>query len=485
MSFAFEVAGGGRSLRVTDAAGAAVCSLDFGLPGEPVPGWVPDEEDACHTAGDGWEARIRHLRDDGALTAFVSLDNREPVERPLPPVGMAVTVADGWCGWSWTADVDGFVVVAPRWRAGEVLRIRLRKGFLRAAQQRPVFTSEPRREGGAGLPVGCAAFHLANPTGSLKAHGRHQLVLTLGPVPTFDEAAQHLPDWLPPLVASAGDEVRFVTPDLALVPGPGATLILDDTVAVLTGEAGHRELAVHGVRGVQRLRVTFPPSLPAFLADLGAALKSRRPSAVTTATGAVIAAGYERGAVLDDELVLDWLEREDWLARADPLGVAIAGVVATRTRDVTLLEGAWDALEGLPWQAGSGLVTMRLWLAALTVTGGAPDLGALLQRRATDELGALELALLRHAEPEVWGGRVSGLIQSLGGVLPGQPVGMPASDAALRVSLLRLVPEAWPQRPEASATAVKASAQLLADFADGLHTSWDGLAWLLLGDIGA
>ena len=472
--FACSLTGGGRGLLVRRDR-TPVVEFAFGLPGDPVAGWEPDETEARLTLADSFTARLRHLGDDGGWTTMVSLDNTADVERALPPLGMAVTVAPGWAGWSWTSDVEGFVLVAPVDGSGPCLLVRVRQGFLRAAAERPVFTVADRR--GESLGSGVGAFHLAHPTGSLRAFGRHQTTLDFSEVPDAAGVVGVLPEWLPELVAVPGDELRFETPDLAIVPGPGVRLGTEDTTSVLLGEPGHREVAVHGVRGVQRLRATFTPALEPFLADLVTALKSKRPSAVTSATGAVVAGALARRAVLDPENVLDWLEREDWLARGDLFGVAAAVVVATETLDEALLGQVCDALKALSGEPGLGIIASRVWLATLRL--GVPPLDL------TGLLGpGLEGAILGGATDAAWDGRVRGAAHRFGdGVLPGQPVGLAEADAGLLIALLRLVPEHWESRAAASEAAERGAALLLADHADGLHPSYDGLAWLVLGDV--
>lgn len=478
--FSCSLTGGGRGLLVRRGR-ERVAEFVFGLPGEPVPGWEPDETEARLTVAESFTARLRHLGDPDGWTTIVSIDNTADVERALPPLGMAVTVAPGWCGWSWTSDVEGFLLVAPAGAAGPCLLLRVRQGFLRAASDRPALTAADRR--GEGLGDGVAAFHLAHPTGSLRAFGRHQTTVEFSQVPDAAAVVTALPGWLPELVVAPGDELRLDTPDLAVVPGPGVRMGSEDTTSVLVAPPGHREVAVHGVRGVQRLRVSFTPGFDPFLADLVTALKSRRPSALPSATGAVVAGALARRAVLDPENVLDWLEREDWLARGDVFGAAVAAIVATETHDEALLEAAAETLLGLEPGPGWGVVATRCWLATLQV--GLPPIDltrAFVRLKEGGELARFESAALGGgAEPP---GAVSGLANRFGvGVLPGQPVGLPEAEAGLLATLLRLVPEHWGSRAAASEAAERAVALLLADHADGLHPAYDGLAWLLVGDL--
>lgn len=477
----------GRRLLLAGPDGP-VAALDFGVPGPVIPGFEPDADEILHTRTPDLDARVRVFNDLGAWSIFVSVDNLLDQPREQPPLGVAVTVFEGWAGWSWTSDTQGFIALAPGVGSGTALVLRLRQGFLRAAQSRPAFTDEVRQTRAAGpapLPPGCAAFHLALPGSALGAHRRQQVVLQLDVVEGLDAVGALLPGWLPRLVEPEGTEIQFVTPDRAVVPGQGVEEATVGASAVVLGHAGHREVALHDVRGVQRLRVTWVPELSNFLAELAAALTSRRPSAVSTASAVVVAEALARGVVVDEDPIVDWLEREDWLARGDLLGIAVAVFLAAHTGDAALAADARTALACREVEPGYGFVAMRLWLAELGLTGTTSAPAAeLLGREAADDLARLELAVLTFPGPVALGPVMEGLANRLGATLPGEPVGMPASTAGRLVGLLRLCPERADQSARAFATAEKAAGLLLADYADGLHAEWDGLAWLLLGELG-
>lgn len=460
------VAAGPRAVGVV-ADGLVVALLRLGVPGATEPPGDPDE---VLRARDGAVlVRVRVFEDVDATSLIVTVDNTGDEAVAAPAVGLAIEPDTAWSGWSWTSDIEGFVLLTG---PGGALVLQLRRGFLRAARERPVFGSD------------AAAFHLVRP-GELAPGARAQTVLRLTRLPDAAAAVALLPAWLPALVAAEGTEVPLVVPDLGVVPGPGVDATAAGDTLLFTGPAGHREVALHGVRGVQRLRVTWTPSpLGGWLADVAHALRSRRPSAVATATAAVVAEALARGAVLDREAVVDWLEREDWLARGDALGVATASALGQVTGDAGLLADAWDALDALPVTSGFGLVTMRVWLALLS-GGAAPDLTrTLLRRPPGDPAASLELALLGGGERGRDEPRLRALVDRLGGLLPGPPLRLAAADAARAIGVLRLCPEGWGLRPWASETAEKAAGLLLGDFADGLHPDWDALAWLLVGQLG-
>ena len=106
------------------------------------------------------------------------------------------------------------------------------------------------------------------------------------------------------------------------------------------------------------------------------------------------------------------------------------------------------------------------------------------------ELAARAAGPLVAELPRQPGARETRWASLLGGPLPGRPVGLPASRAAIAVSLLKLCPEGWSRSEQAAEAASKAEGLLLADYAPppgeeaALHADLDGLAWLLLGDLG-
>lgn len=491
--FTCVVTGGGRGLLVRHGR-TPVAEFAFGLPGEGVAGFIPDDEEVRFTRTDTFDARLRHTPDERGWTTTVTLDNTTASETALPPVGVAVTPASGWVGWSWTSDTEGFVTVAPAAGEGATLLVSVRRGFFRAAQTAPVFLAADRR--GDGIGAGVAAFHLAHPTGSLRPHGRLATTVEFSAVAGPEAAAAALPNWLPDLVVRPADELVLRTPDLGLAPGPGVEMTTIGTDALLVGDPGHREVTVHGVRGVQRLRASFTPEPARLLSELVSEVTAKRPSGCASATAAVVAGALARRLVPDSERALDWLEREDWLAREDVLGPAVVGVVANETRDAALLEAACEAALEVPYAPGLAVVGTRLWLG--TLRAGLPpfDLVSIFERSGVREgtpadaagivaaLTSLENAVLRNLDESVYGPLASGFVHRLGGSLPGQPVGLPEADAGLTVALLRMVPEHWAVREAATTASEKAAALLLADHADRLHPSHTGLAWLLLGEIG-
>lgn len=487
---AVRASDGGRSVELMDAAGALLLRLDVAVPGEAVE-WA-DPDDALVLEADGLRSVLRADLAAATLTLTVTVDNltAEPVE--LPYLGLGVTVGDGYAGWSWTSDLRGFIAVTSGVDAAGGVLVRLRRGFLREAGE-AAFTDEPRTDALTGprpQDAGRAAFHLSQPGALLGAHRRHAVALEVTPLDDLAQANSLLPGWLPDVVVPAGTTIELSLPDQAIVPGDGVGCSLVDTDVSLTGQPGHRTVAVHGP-GVERLRLAWFPSvgelLPSFVEDV----TRRRPARVGDAAGFLVMDAVALGLAPDREHALDWLEQVDWLDRGSLLADATAGLLAVVLGERRQLDEVWRLLRRREVTPGYGLVVMRLWLAALTSFGEAPPIALeLLSRQAPDAASGLELALLSYRSPETLDAALAGLVHLLGGTLPGRPVGVSASRAAIAVSLLKLSPEGWSRAADAGATASKAEGLLLADFASlppdaaPTHLDFDGLAWLLLGDLG-
>lgn len=453
------------------------CRLRFGVPGEPVEGWTPGEDDLVYARAGDVETRVRLFQDVAAWTVSITVDNRSEHPVQLPELGLGVTLADRCVGWSWTSDLAGFIAVAAEAEKGPVAVVRLKQGFLRPVRESPVF---------ADAATSGEAFHLAPPRGALGPHRRHQVTLQVELRPSLSSLADALPGWLPDVIVDAGEQVSFATPDEGVLPGDNVNVTLVDTTAVASLESpGRGCVSLHGVRGVQRIWLAEAPPMEALVPPLAEAVMLRRPGVRSSGAGLLVAEALANGLVTDEWATLDWLEREAWLDRRDLEGVAIAATLALAGGDAGLLDDAWAALAALPASRGFGLVTLKLGLAALRLAGGAPPLaGELLARPGEDPDAALELAVLAGRLTPAHRGPLAAVVASLGDVLPGQPLGLSALEAARRVALVRLCPPGFVSL-RAAATANKAYRLLLADYATRLQPDVTGLGWLLLGHLGA
>lgn len=487
-----RVVPGAKAIDIADAGGVPVATLTFAIPGEPVKGWEPDDEDVLLVSTPDVVSRLRVVVGAEQVALQVTVDNRRAHPVELPYLGLGVAPGPGFQGWCWSSDLDAVVAVSPRSGESAGLVLRLAGGFLRPARDVPVFGPAVRAEVPSLWPDESArgAFHLAPPGALLGAHKRHSVALTVRDLGSLGEVAAELPHWLPTLIALEGCPIEIALPDQAIVPGDGVRATVVDTDVSLVGEPGHRQVAVHGPRGVGRLRLTWAPDLRGLVTTLVDEVVRRRAAGASDAAGYLVVEAVARGWALDPDQAFDWLDQVDWLERDSLLGDATAGVLAGLQREATQFASAWRLLAGREVAPGYGLVVMRLWLAGLAMSGDtASPAHGLLARPAGDEASQVELALLSFRSTDALGRPLGALIDRLGGPLPGSPLSVSGPEAALAISLLRLCPESWERRIEATEAATKAERLLLADFApsvDGKRPSLplDALAWLLLGQLG-
>ena len=84
--------------------GRPVAEFAFGLPGEPVPDWTPDEQDARLTIADGFSARLRHLPDEDEHDYHTAAGMLIAQFGRIPHVGEHFE----WAGWRIeVVDLDG------------------------------------------------------------------------------------------------------------------------------------------------------------------------------------------------------------------------------------------------------------------------------------------------------------------------------------------------------------------------------------------
>lgn len=475
-SFQYEESDGGRRLHI-GWAGEEMARLDFVVP-----------ERLSADDSDPLETSLHHDDVAGNWRTLVTVDNHGPDAVALPPVGVGITVSPEWSGWTWTTDVEGFLVVTPLLQEAPTLLVRI-SGFVRESSAVPVFTAAERRPD-PGLPRTYTALHLANPTGSLKASARTRTTLVFSSVAGPEAAGQVLPRWLPDLVRDERDEIVFDTPDQAVVGGPGVTVATLGNSALVTGDAGHREVAFHDLAGVHRLRATFAPAARGpWLGEQAAIIMSGRPSAASSGGGVVVAQALAAGVARDRSGALDWLERVDWLARGDLLALSVAATLAELNHDRTQARDAEQAARGLEPGPGRSIILAACSRAAVRTGAAGGDLEAYLASFVPGEdlWSPLEAALFRMAEPTPSLVAVVDAAQRrLGGDLPGQPMRVTEAEAGYLIHLLHLVPWTWQTKEFRSVTdtagevARRAGRLLLADQASGLQTGCNGLAWLLL-----
>lgn len=485
--FTFAASDDGRRLTVS-WSGLEIARFDFAVPTSDAGAPAVDTEGTRIVAGD---LAVALTHDDlaGDWRTLLTIDNLGDESVPLPPVGVGITVAAGWSGWTWASDIEGFVVVTPLFDPETpTLLVRL-AGFVRAISTVPVFAPFERRPDPT-LPAAYSALHLANPTGSLRGSARTRTSLTFSAVSDPEAAGQYLPRWLPNLVRNDDDEIVFDTPDQAVVGGPGVTVDTLGNSALVTAETGHREIAFHDVAGVRRLRASFAPQArDPWLGDLAAGITRTRPSAATSAAALVVVGALGRGVVQDRHHALDWLERVDWLERGDLLALTVAASLARGSHDVALALDATRAAQEFPPGPGQAMTLTTCTSALISAGSGQPGLRVPERRYVAgdDPWSRLECAVFTLEEPtEDLVTIVQAATRRLGGDLPGQPVRLSEAEAGYLIALLNWVPDRWDCREfrghvsPARDARLRAARLLLTDHASGMQSGHEGLAWLLM-----
>lgn len=390
----------------------------------------------------------------GLLTSLNGLDV-VPELRVIPGPGRVV--------WAWAAGAEAMIAVAPGRRAAPVVGLRLTQGWL--------------QEGPGGFAMAPAGLEL---TAGRRWVGQLRAQLYRG----VDDLAARLPAWLAPLELSAGQPWEFRDPDHALVVEPPATTRAEGDVIQVIGEAGRACVALHSPRGLTELTVSFAPSLDTLLAA-GAAHVLRLPGRIPPAGAFVLAEALARSLISEPVAAERLLDDFDWSHDSDLLAIATGVARAQRNGNSRMLRAALRRLQLVHPQPGYGRVVMAAWLASLALGEDARDEAlALLSRPTGSEWVALELNVLNLRSLEVAGGLFHGLVNALGGDLPGDPVGLDAVRQAQLVGLLQLCPEEWPMATAAAACAGKNSRRLLAGVAESAFADPDDLAvlaWLALG----
>lgn len=484
--FSFALSQNARTLTVTRDR-VTVVQVDFALPLAEPEALIEDADDATVSVTEGpLTTTLRHEADVERWHTTVTLDNTDSDAHAYPTVGVGLTLADGWSGWTWASDLEGIVVISPDSGVGPCLLLKAR-GFVRVAGETPVFGPEVRRVDPA-LPRAFALLHLVPVTGELRPHGRSRTSLTFSPVDSTDEVGQALPSWLPQLVADESDaefaEVVVDTPDWGVVAGQGARVTFYEGVsALVTAPAGHYEFGVHNLQGVHRLRASFAPSADEWYFEVAKELLTRRPSTQPTANALVVAGSLEQGYIGPVDQVVDWLEQVDWLTRDDVLAPAVAAIHAAFTSDKTLLADAWSAALDRDPVPGRALVAAHCWSLGYMFHAERLDPSTLLVE-SDDPRVQFETAVLGRLPVEEWAGRLRGVEDRLGRRHPGQPVWLPEAEAGYLAALLSQVPATWWQYSRETPRIVDRVAALLrADHAAGLQPGKEGLAWLFLGGV--
>ena len=366
--------------------------------------------------------------------------------------------------WAWAAGAEGVLCIAPRRRAAPVVGLRLTGGWL-----------DEIPDGFALAPDRLALTPGKRWVGSLRAEL----------YPGLNAIAATLPAWLAPLELTAGQPWEFRQPDQALVVHPPATTRAEGDAVQVIGAAGRAGVTVHSPRGVTSLTLSFAPSLDTLLAA-GASTVLRAGGPVTAAAGFVVAEALGRSLISQPQAAAGWLDEHDGQRDPDLLAIATGIVRGQRAGQLRPVRAALKRLAVVHPQLGFGRVVMAGWLASLAL---GHDAGAeavqLLTRSSGSDWVALELNVLNLRSVEVAGPLFGGLINALGGDVPGEPIGLGVVQQAQLTGLLQLCPEEWPMAQDAAACATKNSRRLLAAIAASDFADPDDLvvlAWLALGE---
>ncbi len=459
-SFAIEVApdGAGFWLLHGDQEWAA-----FTLEGmRPAGRFTDDPDEAEHAFGLAEvSCSVRHSIGQ-AWTLRWALSAAEPTELTRPP-RLRVRPGTGSAVWAWAAGAEGVLAIGPRRRPAPVVGLRLGQGWL-----------QQDGDGFALAPDRLTLFPDRRWVGSLRAEL----------YPGMEAIAASLPPWLAPLELSAGQPWEFDQPDQALVAQPPATSRAEGDAVQVIGDAGRADVVLHSPRGLTALTLSFAPTLDTLLAA-GASEVLRGGDPPTPAAAFVVAEALGRSLISDPSAAGAWLDDYGWQHDSDLLAVATGIVRGQRTGNARLIRAALKRLQLVHPQLGFGRVVMAAWLASLALGDDARDEAVtLLTRPSSADWVALELNVLNLRSVEVAGPLFGGLINALGGDLPGEPVGLDPIQQAQLTGLLELCPEEWPMAKAAAGCATKNSRRLLAAVASSDFDDPDDLAvlgWLALG----
>lgn len=415
-----------------------------------------------HSTGESWRMRW-----------VVANPTPRPASVTLP---LSVSAAPGRSVWCWAAGASGLVVVAPNEKSGPVLVIRLDQGHLEL--ESPVST----RGGATPLRLRLAPDEL------LLAPGRRWVVaVTASWVTDLSGVMALLPPWMEWPFLHQGEPWVAALADVGVTLPEGVDAVLDAETSLLEvrGGPGRHVIGVHEARGITRVALEWAPPLTAAATSIAFAALVSPGDRPGDAESLCIQHALQHGALAERELAEELLDRVDWTRDGSLLATAFGLQQAVRTGEAAAVTEALDLLGRLPVTVGFGRVVLRAWLACVATGLDAQQRClSLLNRSAVDEVAALENALLRGCRPESGVPALAGLVNRLGGRLPGEPLELDWRDQAQLVGILELCPEVWPVAGLAGEVAAKTRTRLLAAWADRRLRDPEAIAWLLLAGIG-
>lgn len=404
--------------------------------------------------GDGWRNRWVLVRDhDGS----VQVEERLRV-RPGPEFAL----------WSWDAGVSAMFTIAPAHASGPVLAFRLEQGYLEQAE--PVTS-----------PSSSAVEFLVAPIGTvLEVGDRMVTVLAAQSYPTMADFETKLPAWM--LETQCDDGVTWWgdLADFGVSVPDGLELGYFDGAVSVDGPAGRRVIEVTSPKGLSRVPLEWVPQVQEVLHRVAAAtLAAEAEPSVAEAFCVQLAA--DRNTVWLDDAAHDRLDRVDWHNSDSLLAGAFALARGRSQGEAALISDALRWLARQPVGVGYGRVAMAGFLASVTVGLDAQSRCLdLLARTAVGRTAALESSLLHYRSADFGHAELAGVVNRLGGLLPGQAPLLGWSEFAQLIGLLELCPPEWPDAAYYAQVASKARGTLLCAYVDGRVAEAEPLAWLML-----
>ncbi len=402
---------------------------------------------------DGWRNRWVLVRDhDGAA---------EVNERLRVCPGPEYTL------WSWASGVSAILAIAPRHEPGPVLAFRLEQGYLEQARQ-------------PGASARWVEYRVTPPGTVLETGERMVTVLSGKWYPDVHAFEERLPGWM--LDTQLDDGVTWWgdLADSGLAVPDGLELGFFDGQVSVDAPVGRHVIEITDARGLSKVPLEWVPQLEQVLHQLVNRVlgEDRTP---TAAEAFCIQLAADRRAVWLDPKAHDLLDQLDPLSDDSLFGPAFALVRGRALGEAAVVSDALRLLSRRPVGVGYGRVVMAAFLASVSVGMDAQARCLeLLARPAVGRTAALESSLLHYRSADFGARELGGLLNRLGGLLPGEaPLTSWAESAAL-VGLLELCPPEWAEATRCAHVAAKVRGSILCAYLDQRIVEAEPLAWLLL-----
>lgn len=366
--------------------------------------------------------------------------------------------------WSWASGVTALLAVAPAHAAGPVLLFRVEQGFLET------FAESER----------AASFTLMPEAGHLEPGQRLVTSLVADWYPSLAAVTNRLPAWFRPTSLQAGDLWLAPLADFGVsAPEPVSVELFEDEVGLLAG-AGRRVIDVQVPKGLARVALEWAPTVTEVLRVVARRALDSSPN-LAVAEALCVQFAIDAGLLWADPATHDRLDSVDWQQDGTILAAAFGLARGRSLGEAALVSDALRQLEALPVGEGYARVAMAGWIASVSVGLEARQRCLeLLGRRAVGRTAALESSLLHYRSPESAGAELAGVVNRLGGELPGEAPLLPWTERARLTGLLELAPPEWEPSSGAQEAVAKTAGQILCGYHDGRIVEAAPLAWLIL-----